>query len=142
MTTERLSPPQAPGTGVWRGLATTTQAVGRRTVGGGTVENMDPATEPLADVVRGIRDDSTAPAAQRGRPGRITEWGPHQLSRIQACRWRRTVCPNLIRYRRISFSMRPPGQPQCPRYLNPFIPTFLPTHPTHPVVFLHRKSAE
>ena len=37
---------------------------------------MDRATEPLVDVVRGVRDDGTGPAAQRGRPGGIAEWGP------------------------------------------------------------------
>ena len=32
--------------------------------------------EPLVDVMRGVRDDGTGPAAQRGRPGGIAEWGP------------------------------------------------------------------
>ena len=44
--------------------------------GGGTVEDPDRATEPLVDVVRGVRDDGTGPAAQRGRQGGIAEWGP------------------------------------------------------------------
>ena len=66
------------------------------------------------DVVRGVRDDGTGPAAQRGRPGKIMEWGPLQLFRIHACRWHRTACPNLVRYRRISFSVRAPGQSHCP----------------------------
>ena len=127
VTTERHPPLQAPGTEGWRGLATTTQAVERRTVGGGAVE----------DVVGGVRDDGTGPAAQRGRPGGIAEWGPLQLSRIHACRWHRTSCPNLVRYRRISSSVRAPGQSRCPRYSNPFIPKFPPTHPTHPVAYLH-----
>ena len=41
----------------------------RRTLGGGEVEGADRATEPLVDVVRGVRDDGTGPAAQRGRQG-------------------------------------------------------------------------
>ena len=131
VTTERLPPLQAPVTEGWRGLATTTQAVERRTVGGRAVEDVDRATEPLVDMVRGVRDDGGAP------PGEIAEGGPLQLSRIHASRWHRTACPNLVRYRRISFSVRAPGQSHCPRYANPFIPTFPPTHPTHPVACLH-----
>ena len=38
----------------------------RRTVGGGAVEDADRATEPLVDVVRGVRDDGTGPAAIAG----------------------------------------------------------------------------
>ena len=136
VTTERLPPLQAPGTERWRGLATTTQAVESWTVGWGAVEGVDRATEPLVDVVRGVWDNGTGPAAQRGRPGGMAEWGL-QLSRIHACRWHRTACPDLVRYRRISFSVRTPGQSHCPRYLNPFIPTFPPTHPTHPVACPH-----
>ena len=136
---ERLPPLQAPGTKGWRGLASAIRAVEGRTLGGGKIEGADRATEPLVDVVRGVRDDGTGPAAQRGRPGGIVEWRPLQLSRIHACRWHRTVCPNLVRYRRISFSVRAPGQSHCPRYPNPFIPTYPPSHPTCPVVCLHRK---
>ena len=110
ITTERLQPLQAPGAEGWRGLATTTQAVECRTVGRGAVEDGDRATEPLVDVVRGFRNNGTGPAARQGRPGGIAEWGPLQLSRIHACRWHRTACPNLVRYRRISFSVRAPGQ--------------------------------
>ena len=88
----------------------------RRTVGGGAVEDADRATEPLVDVVRWVRDDGTGPAAQRGLPRGIVEWGPLQLSWIHACRWDRTACPNLVRYHRISFSVRVPGQSHCPRY--------------------------
>ena len=40
---------------------------------GDAVEDVDRATEPLVDVVRGVRDDGTGPAAQRGRPGGMTE---------------------------------------------------------------------
>ena len=54
--------------------------------GGGGVEDVNRATESLVDVVRGVRDDGTGPAAQRGRPGGIAEWGLLQLSRIHACR--------------------------------------------------------
>ena len=140
VTTEHLPPLQVLGTEAWRSLATTTQAAKRRTVRGGAVEDMDRATEPLVDMVREVRHDGTGPAAQRGQPGGIAEWEPLQLSRIHACRLHRTACPNLVRYRRICFSVRAPEQPHCPRYLNPFIPTFLPTHPTRPVVCLHRKS--
>ena len=136
---ERLPPLQAPGTKGWRGLASAIRAVEGRTLGGGKIEGADRATEPLVDVVRGVRDYGTGPAAQRGRPGGIVEWRPLQLSRIHACRWHRTVCPNLVRYRRISFSVRAPGQSHCPRYPNPFIPTYPPSHPTCPVVCRHRK---
>ena len=134
---ERLPPLQAPGTEGWRGLATATQAVERRTLGEGEVEDADRATEPLVDVVRGVRDDGTGTAAQRGRPGGIAEWGPLQLSRIHACRWHRTACPNLVRYRRISFSVRAPGQSHCPRYPNSFIPAYPPSHTICPVVCQH-----
>ena len=44
--------------------------------GGGTVEDVDRATESLVDVMRGVWDDGMGPAAQRGRPGGIAEWGP------------------------------------------------------------------
>ena len=135
--TERLPPLQAAGTEGWRGLATITQAMERLTVEGGAVEDANRATGPLVDVVRGVRDDGTGPAAQRGRPEGIAEEGPLQLSRIHARRWHRAACPNLVRYRRISFSVRAPGQWHCPRYSNLFIPTFPPTHPTHPVACLH-----
>ena len=137
VTTERLPPLQAPGTEGWRGLATATQAVERRAVGGGAVEDADRATEPLMDVVRGVRGDGTRSAAQLGRPGGIAEWGRLQLSRIHACRWHWTACPNLFRYPRISLSVRAPGQSHCPRYPNPFIPTSPPTHPTCPDAYLH-----
>ena len=137
VTTERLPPLQAPGTEGWRGLANSTQAVERRTVGEGVVEDADRAMESLVDVVRGVRGDGTGPAAERGRPGGIAEWGPLQLSRIHACRWHQTACPNLVRYRRISSSVRAPGQSHYPRYQNPFIPTSPPTHPTCPVACLH-----
>ena len=40
------------------------------------MEDVDRATEPLVDVVRGARDGGTGPAAQPGRPGEIAEWGP------------------------------------------------------------------
>ena len=54
---ERLPPLQAPGTEGRRGLAITIQDVERRTLGGGEVGGADRATEPLVDVVRGVRDD-------------------------------------------------------------------------------------
>ena len=62
------APPSAAssGNGGWCGLATTSQVVKRRTVEGGAVEDADRAVEPLGDVVRGVRDDGTGPAAQRG----------------------------------------------------------------------------
>ena len=76
VTTERLPPLQAPGMEGWRGLATATQAVERRAVKRGAVEDADRATEPLVDVVRAVCGDGTGPAAQRGRPGGIAECGP------------------------------------------------------------------
>ena len=106
VTTERLPPPQALGRGRWRGLATTKQAVGRRTIGRGRGGGRGSGNG--ADVVLGVRDDGMGPAAQRGRPGGIAEWEPLQFSRIHACRWRRTACPNLVRYRRIFFLVRAP----------------------------------
>ena len=95
---------------------------------------------PPVDVVREVQDDGTGPAGQRGRPRGIAEWEPLQLSRTHAFRLHRTACPILVQYRRICFSVRTPGQLHCPRYLNPFFPTFLPAHPIRPVVCLHRKS--
>ena len=106
VTTECLPPPQAPGRRRWRVLATTKQTVGRRTLGGGRGGGRGSGNG--TDVMLGVRDDGIGPAAQRGRPGGIVKWEPLQFSRIHACRWRRTACSNLVRYRRISFLVRAP----------------------------------
>ena len=77
------------------------------------------------------------PRCSAGPTGGNSGVGTTSASLIHACRRHRTACPNLVRYCRISFSVRAPGQSHCPRYPNPFIPTSPPTHSTRSVACLH-----